>query len=301
MADARVHPGYRGLASLPGIGNVRFSDANISAKQEINAPDLIMGDWDHDAYVYGPIDVSGSMNGPVTETFVAGGGSGILGWALTRTAPCGTLASEDITLYYYCGTGTGNNTRTFEDMYVNSLGFSCAAGDVAQFTLDLIGRSAGEWTSDDPPHFTTAEKLITWDKVSVSATGSGVPSGDIAYSNFDFTVGNNCEVVYALNAGSGGVGSPDLFPYDVVPGLRTITGTLSAYDTPEFDGFDHWDDYTADDPATLTFTLGSGAGTITINMFVRFHRIEPASSVTPIISSVGFTGVTHQTGTPWEA
>ena len=301
MADPRVHPGYRGLANIPGIGNVRFADANITAKQEVNAPDLIMGDWDHDAYVYGKVEVSGSISGPVTETFVAGGGTGLLGWALTRHGNCGTLTEEDLTLYYYCGTGTGNNSRQFVNMYVNSLGFSCAAGDVANFTLDVIGRYAGPWTSGDPPHFTDAEKLITWDKVAVSVTDGGIPTTPLAYSNFDLTVNNNIEAVYALNAGSGGIGAPDLFPYEVVPGLRTITGTLSVYDTPEFKGFDHWDDYPASDVSTLTFTLGGGAGTVTLDTKVRFHRIEPASSVTPIISTVGFTGVSHQTGTPWEA
>ena len=35
-------------------------------------------------------------------------------------------------------------------------------------------------------------------------------------------------------------------------------------------------------------------------MAVRFHRVEPASSVGPIISTIGFTGVSHQTGSAWE-
>ena len=65
-----VFPGYRGLADIGGVGQVRFADASITAKQEVEAPDLIMGDWDHDAYVYGKIEVGGTISGPVTETFV---------------------------------------------------------------------------------------------------------------------------------------------------------------------------------------------------------------------------------------
>jgi len=306
MADPRVHPGYRGLADIATIGQVRFADASLAARQEMNAPDLIMGDWDHDAYVYGPIEVGGSMSGPVTETFVAGGGGGILEWACKREGTCGTLQENDVVLYYYCG-GTGVRSRTFEDLQVNSMGFSCAAGDVANFTLDFMGRYAGAWSTTDPPHFTTAEKLITWDKVNVEITAPGDQGapGDyatLAYSNFDFTVSNNLEAVYALNAGSQGVGEPpDLFPFDVVPGLRTITGTISVYDTHEFDGADTWDDYEAANPSTIRFTLSAGAvGDIIVETKVRFHRIEPASSVTPIVATVGFTGVTHQTGSPWE-
>jgi len=305
MADPRVHPGYRGLANVGTIGPVRFADASLAARQEMNAPDIIMGDWDHDAYVYGPIEVGGSMSGPVTETFVAGGDGGILEWACKRDGECGTLAEHDLTLYYYCG-GTGVRSRTFESLLVNSMGFSCAAGDVANFTLDFMGKYAGPWSDTDPPHFKTAEKLITWDKVNVEITAqgdAGVP-GDyaaLAYSNFDFTVSNNLEAVYALNAGSQGVGFPDLFPFEVVPGLRTITGTISVYDTHQFDGADTWDDYEAANVSTLRFTLSAGAvGDIVIDMNIRFHRIEPASSVTPIVSTVGFTGVTHQNLAPWE-
>lgn len=288
-----VHPGYRGLADIPGVGQVRFADANMTARQEINAPDLIMGDWDHDAYVYGPIEVGGSISGPVTETFVSGsgGGTGIWNWGVRRQSPCGLLDSADVTLYYYCG-GTETKQRTFNDMYVNSVNFSCAAGDIAQFSIDTMAKNVGAWGTGDPPQFTDAEKLITWDKVYVNITPGDenvtLPAS-IAYSNFDFTISNNLETVYSLS-------QPNLFPYEIVPGLRTITGSVSVYDTPEFDGVDRWDDYLAANIGTIAFDIGG----LTISMKVRFHRVEPASSVGPIVSTVGFTGVGHQTGPEWE-
>ena len=202
---------------------VRFADAGITARQEVNAPDIIMGDWDHDAYVYGPIEVGGSISGPVTETFVGAGGTGLWDWGVKRIGNCGTLSDSEVTLYYYCG-GTASNGRTFTGMLVNSLNFSCAAGDIAQFSLDILGSGVGAnngWISSGSatPHFTTAEKLITWDKVGVTITSVGdsdfVLPANIAYSNFDFTIANNLETVYSL-------GQTDLFPFEIVPGLREL-------------------------------------------------------------------------------
>ena len=289
---ANVFAGYRGAANIGAIGAVRFADASITARQEINAPDLIMGDWDHDAYVFGPIEVGGTISGPVTETFVAGGaGGGLWDWSCKRNGDCGTLNDDTVDLYYYCDEGgSGLNSRSFSGMFVNTLNFSVAAGDVAQFSIDVMGKLAGPWSSATPPQNTTSEKLMTWDMCNVTIAGGSefTPPAKIAYSNFDFTVSNNLQTVYSL-------GQPNLFPYEIVPGLRTITGSISVYNTPQANGADAWTDYVASGVSTITFSIG----TLSIDMFVRFHRVEPASSVGPIISTIGFTGVTHQTGTAW--
>jgi len=293
---ANVYPGYRGLADMAGVGQIRFADASITATQTVEAPDLIMGDWDHDAYVYGKIEIGGSISGPVTETFVSGsgGGIGLWEWGVKRSGTCGELTRADTTLYYYCG-GSDQRARLFTNMMANSLGFSCSAGDIAQFTIDMIGDGLGPndgWLSVDPPHFTTAEKLVTWDKVTLTISPGDedftVPV-NVAYSNFDFTINNNIEAVYSL-------GQADLFPFEIVPGLRGITGTISIYNTPESDGVETWDDYLAGNIGTASFNIGG----LAISMKARFHRVEPASSTGTIISTVGFTGVGHQTGSAWE-
>jgi len=291
MAYGDVHSGYRGLAYISNVGNVRFGDASISAKQVVEAPDLIMGDWDHDAYVYGKVEVGGTISGPVTETFVSGsgGGTGLWSWGVKRDGDCGDLDSGDVTLYYYCG-GSDKNSRTFSNMLVNTIGFSCAAGDIAQFNIDLMGMAAGDWAAATPPHMTTGEKLMTWDVCSVQISSGGefdVPA-NIAYSNFDFSISNNLTPVYSLGQND----TVGLFPFDIVPGLRTITGSISVYDTPQADGYDYWTDYAAEPVSVITFNIGS----LAIDMKVRFHRVEPASSVGPVVSTIGFTGVTHQTG-----
>lgn len=277
MGEA-VHPGYLGLVDIDGVGQVRFTDSNITARQEIEAPDIIMGDYDHDAYVYGKIEVGGTISGPVTETF--GRGDGLWDWATRRTGDCKELREDGCTIYYYC-----NKSRSFSGLKVNSVNFSCSAGEVAQFSVDLMGKRAAQWGSGNIV-FTDAEKLITWDKVGVSIGTGGPGAGaltNVAYSNFDFTLSNNLEAVYSLS-------QKDLFPYQVVEGLRTITGTLSVFNAPEVDGVETWDEYEAADVSTLSFFVGD----LNVTCKVQFHRVEPAASVGPVVSTVGFHGVTHQ-------
>ena len=83
-ANGFVNAGYRGIANIDGL-LVRFADANITARQTVDAPDLVMGDWDHDAYVYGKIDVGGTISGPITQSF-ADGVNSVLGWLAEELA-----------------------------------------------------------------------------------------------------------------------------------------------------------------------------------------------------------------------
>jgi hypothetical protein len=305
-----LNAGYRGIADIGSTPTrIRFADASINAKQEVEAPDLVSGDWDRDAYAFGKIDVSGSINGPVTESFLQAADS-VLGWGAARNdttgdGGCGELTSNDVKLWYFCG-----SSRTFTDLLVNSLNFSVAAGEIAQFSVDVIGTSATAFVDESPPHYTTAEKLLTWDKVALSITtgtgddgGSGsnpgldIPAdtGNLQFSNFEFTITNNVEAVYSL-------GQPDLFPFDVIPGIRSISGSLSVYNTPDFNGALTFEDYCAGGVHTINFGLSSdcvGAAS-TVAMKVRFHRIEATLNPGTIISTVGFTGVTHQSGFPWD-
>jgi len=312
-----INPGYMGIADVGGVGEVRFDSSSVNARQEIEAPDLIMGDYDHDAYVYGKIDVSGSISGPMTETFIRADGSliSLWEWGTDRDENTGQLVNtSDIDITYYNG-----RSRNFTGMEASSLGFSCASGDIAQFSIDVIGRSAGDWGTNAggalnpqaPAGSALNEKLITWDQVTVAVTPTAgdpgpnldpsIPIADtsvVAYSNIDVTIGNNCEPVYSLfNAGD----SPHLFPFDIVTGIRTISGTLSLYNIPDYTsesgGVTSWCDYDADNYSIITISFGGSCAAytpLTIPIRCRFHRVEAESSVGPITSTVGFTGVTHQ-------
>jgi len=289
-----LNAGYKGIALIDG-SEFRFSDASIVAKQAVEAPDLVMGDIDRDAYVFGKIEIGGSINGPVTETFMASGG--VFDWACGREA-CGGLASKDVELIYYC-----EKSRNFTGLMVNSLNFSVAAGDIAQFGLELIGTDFDAWGTNTAD-FTTPEKLITWDKINIGITKTGTepdaPAQAIldalAYSNFDFTVANNIEAQYSL-------GQADLKPYDLVPGLRNISGSITIFNIEDFGGADTFDSYCADQVHTINLNIEGGSCVFTddkdVSMKVRFSRIEPSLSAGIITSTVAFQGVTDQTAAIW--
>ena len=273
---ATINPGYMGWANLDGT-QLRFTDANVAIQQDVNAPDLVMGHWDRNAWVAGPITIGGSMSGPVTENFADGLGS-VWSKATRREGECGELARFPMVLNYFCG-GEGNNSRSFPEIMIQSLNISCSAGDVAQFSIEFIG-------ADMPTYggyggeFTDEEKLLTWDKV-------GVRNGlDGLVSSFDLTIANNIEAVYAIN------GRGDYYPESLVPGLRHISGSITYYNVPNEHGeAEDYDTAHANKVDNLEVDLGGAA----FNFACAFHRVVPSSSVGPMMSTVAFTGVGPQT------
>ena len=289
-----IHPGYMGSALIGANTRFRFADANIAAKQDIQAPDMVAGDWNPDAYTFGKVEINGSISGPATDGF-ASGASSVFNWAAVRDA-CGGLTAQDVLLTYFCGSGygtgpTGFGGRKFPNMLVNSLNFSCAAGDIANFSLDLVGATAPiDQSQSSGASNTTVEKLITWDKVSVSIVSGGIAVPiDALLSNFEFTINNNVTPVYAMNQAT----NTGFFPEALIPGIRRITGSISCYDPQAFNGVigyntPAWD---ADSGrSTITFNLGA----TTVSFKVQFHRVEPALGVGPIIGTVQFTAVGNQ-------
>jgi hypothetical protein len=341
MAIGDINAGYMGIAHIikkeldpvnPAVISsrkvvpLRFESADISAKQSVNAPDLVMGDWDRDAYNYGKIEHNGTISGPITESFISSQitGESVFEWASSRDTDCGLLDFRDIELYYYCG-----RARAFKDFMANSLTFTAQAGEVATFSVDTIGVFAADWnkdcagapksnTNDDFglivdvdggnfPHYPDSEKLLTWDKLSLSinpTVGDPLPTDipsviDVPFQNFTFTVSNSVEPQFSLGQG-------DLNPYQLVEGIRQISGSLTAFNLPEFDGFQKFEDYCAGNEHQITFSLSTccepyrPAAPFSVTMKVRFHRIEPSLSTGVITSNLAFTGVSHQSGVPWD-
>jgi hypothetical protein len=294
-----IHQGFRGIANIGGT-LLRFETADISAKQAINAPDLVMGHEDRMAYNYGAITYDGTISGPITEDWL--GATNIFDWACYRGeyGSCSNLEKHDIHLYYYC-----NRDKLFTDCLVNTLDFSATAGEAANYSLGVIALNSGDGPFGDaaPPNKTNPEKIVTWENLDLTINtsvaddkSSAADLADIAIQAFTININNNITPQYSL-------GQPDLTPYDLVHGLRSISGSITAFDVPKVDGVKTFDEYCAGNEATLEFKLETtSCGGATIGPIVvraRFDRIQPSLSSGILTSTVTFTGVSAQTGAPW--
>lgn len=285
---ANIHPGYMGVITLGAGGpNIRFGDCSLNIKQSALIPDLVMGHWDHAAYNMGKIEVGGGISGPVTASFAAGATS-VWNWGYTRDL-CGKIASKDVKVYYYCDAGSTDNVRSFTGLFCNSVGFSCAAGDVAQFTIEAIGTGVGTPfnSTATPPLNTVTEKLVTWDNCAPTLTaGTTILNPTTSgFSNFEFTVNNNAEAIWVMESGN------SFYPSAVVAGLRTITGSLSSYDPSVFAGITGYNSPAGWNADTSRATISFNIGGTSISFRVMFHRPEATLNTGPIISTIGFTGV----------
>ena len=270
-----INPGYMGYLEIgTGGSKIRFNDASIVAKQGVSAPDLVTGDWNHDAFNYEKISVGGSVSGPMFDGFE----TDVFDWAVRRSNTCGTLTEKTVNVYYFCGTG-GRGSTCLTNALVNSISVNCSAGDVAQWSMEVIASGNTVIGSPASSTYTTIQKLITWDKCNAKITGI---TG--AVQSFDLTIANNIEAIYAMDD------DVDYYPYALVPGMRTITGSLTYFNVPTADGYDNWDS-TPTTTTNVTFSLG---GT-TVTVKAMIHRVEPKASVGPITSTIAFTGVGPQT------
>ena len=284
---ALVNAGYMGWLNVGG-NPLRMTSSSLVIKQEAITPELMGGSPDYLAWYHGKIEMGGNVAGPVDSNFAAQ----IWPWATARDS-CGIMSNnEQVTVYYYCDNPAGGNEgMTFPQMLVNQLTISCSAGDVAQFSLDLVGSvPPGSGTYNPYVSYTqtslstTDAKLLTWDKVAASITNYGASNGTLTteyLSNFEISISNNITPQYSLGSGS-------LYPFALVTGMRTITGSFSVYNINGPLGRDTWDaDVTH---GIVQFSLG---GT-TYSIKCQFNRITPAGQVGPIISTIAFKGQGQQ-------
>lgn len=278
-----INAGYMGAARIGGGAILRFSDASIAPKQEVIIPDLVMGDKDHDSFYYGPITIEGNISGPIDTEF----SGDIWEWAVKRDS-CGLLGDKQLELVYFCD-NTEVNSVTIPSLLANSVTISATAGDIANFSIDVIG--AGSATYNTGASITTDQirKIITWDAMNVTlGTHDGIVIATPSLvSAFEITINNNVTPAYSMTKAI-----KDLYPDQLITGIRTITGSLTVYNIPftNFGALDTFGGYNTT-PAVLSFAIGA----TTYNVNVKWARIAPTSSAGPVTSTIAFSGVGPQT------
>lgn len=287
--------GYVGYASLDGTV-VRITSSSLNPVQAINAPDLVQGEYNKRAWNYGAIETGGNITGPLGENTSLT----LAQYSWDRTDDGDALENSiDVDIYYY--KHSGNTGRKFASCQVNSFALSITAGDVATFTVDFMGTqvtaiSGATFTNSTLP----CEKLVTWDKcgVSFSSTG-GVASLPDEVQAWTMNINNNLKRIQRI-------GQPNLFPVEILAGIRDITGTMAIYasdsnsalltklaDTP-YMGADTYDEYDAARPITVTFTAG---GSISIPLKCYFSRSEINAGTDTMMYNLNFTGLCNDNQT----
>jgi len=287
-----VKPGFRGYAEIAGTSSpmrIRFNGCTLNAEQQIEAPDMVMGDDTHNAWAFGKIEVAGSINGPVTES------TGDFIDVLESNFEDGVT----INVKYYDG-----YTRAFEGCRLNSFSFNVSAGEVVNFTLEIVGTKRSNTNPDMTDGFTKSEKLVTWDKSSIRILKDGGDNpllkldddSDWAtvydsltfmggLSAFSFTASNNVTRQFIL-------GQSDLFG-DLVEGIKNVEGNITSYTERSSEGVgigaNYWDQYDGDHAYPIRFDIGAN---LHVRAAVRFARGTSESQPGPIVTTVNFKGIT---------
>ncbi len=258
-----IFPGFTGALTINGQ-SIRFESASIAPKQDVNLPDLVTGTYRKSSYNFSKVEVGGSASGPVDELF----GEGLWNLAFQR-GECSALKEAPFSVLYYCN-GGGLTVTTGG---INTMKLSCTAGEVANWSIDVIG--AGYSASAAPAQSDFAQrKLVTWDAFNVTS-----PFGD-SVQQFEVNVNNNATAVWAM--------AGNYFPYAIIGGLRMITGSVTVYDP---NGTDGGTDTYANATASGDFRIQGAGIDIDFNGKVAWARIEPKLGVGPFMATYQFTVV----------
>ena len=290
-----IHMGYMGHCKIGGTQYL-ITGSSLNPVQTVNAPDLVQGFEMRKGWNYAKVEIGGNVTGPLHEYATS-----LWGETIDRSADHDHLLNPVVVdIAYYKGEGL-----RFENAWINSLEIAATAGEVVNFTADFLGskfdESAAHTTAvDELTEWSVApcSKLVTWDRVQFTA--AGVTMDNI--QSFTLTVNNNLERIYSIKDGV----TVDLYPVDVVAGIREVTGSVSLYaEGPVYMpsanfpiakfGAQDFDSYQATDRTNVTFRVGgaNGGGDVipATTIAVVFHRPEASAVTGPTIYTLNYTAV----------
>ena len=313
-----VHMGYIGSAQISSVQAsipatpIFLTGSSINPVQNLNAPDIVQGQYVKHLWNYGPIEIGGNITGPVASNHQSVFDAAWYRYGVTESSGVATstnptdgdhMNAEDIVLEisYYRSSG-----RKFNRCAINSYEVSVMAGDVANFTVDFMGAAVPLGSGVEGQYGASYNypasclKLVTWDRCSFGLTPLPTFGTDaFEVQAFTFTVNNNIQRIYKIDTS----GNPQdkLYPLELVAGFRDLTGSVTVFaegGAPE-NLYAVWDDTTAGfgaeaydtyDPTTgnnfsVNMLVGAGGGFVTPiidQTFKIFFRRPEASSRTDV-------------------
>jgi hypothetical protein len=258
-----VHMGYIGVAAIQSshFNNTKpipvfLTGSSLNPVQNINAPDLVQGQFVKHAWNFDKIEIGGNITGPIDENH-----SSVFDAAWVRKVPTGFtedpftstavapgselspdhLVVEDMTIYIaYYRSGTAKDLRVFGNCAINSYELTVTAGDVASFTIDFYSAGTTAFAGEPTDALNTQElpstgdqltapcaKLVTWDRCAFKIEDSAGDNIPIGVQAFTFTVNNNLQRVYKIRSNE--VAAMTLYPVELVAGFRDVTGNVTVY------------------------------------------------------------------------
>ena len=293
------HMGYMGYAKLTAGGSskvIRITGGSLNPVQAINAPDMVQGDYNKRAWNFMGIETGGNITGPLGDKTALS----LTQYAWNRSTNGDSLENViTVDLYFYkSGSPTGRN---FADCQIQSYQLSVTAGEVCNFTADFFGKKVIKATGT--LNFETdlpCEKLITWDQCGLTGLPTALSSEiDNEIQGWSLTINNNLKRIQR-------VGQTDLFPVEILAGIRAIEGSITIYasdnnsalltrlnQTPYFGADNSLDNeagggYRADSKVELTFNAGA---TVSINLYAIFDRTQINPTTDTQIFTANFQGL----------
>lgn len=282
-----VLPGYTGLMSVGGR-KIRCTSFGLNTTQDaqffnhvIGLNDTIpsgnttkgesVGTVNTQRRIWRPsvIRLGGSLSFPATENSAS---------AFFDEAVSGTYIPT-LTYQYYCkdgGTGGSNGQISFTECRVNGYDVNIQAGDILNITVDIAAKNATQEGSAGLSYI-TAEKMVTWDKVTISSDPSFTQ-----IRGFSMKINNNIQNIYTCGTGSGE--NAGLLPADLRIGMQEVTGSISCY-------LDQGQRFIPTQTSTVNSINFIAAGGLSIKMNVVFYTSQVEGMVGPIVCEIPFTGV----------
>ena len=244
--------GYVEFQMTGGSQRVRATSADIKATQAVDSENVVDGKIDRTTYRLGPIEVGGSISFPAVYEDGSTVTSALWRYCLQRGND-GSLNPITAINVKYADSGAYSYTNNIVDTFE----FSVAQSDVVTINIGIIGRARSSFitaTQQQVANFYTLRntRVVTWNDATVAFTGVGLQSNEIR--TFSASVNNNSQRFYTLNG--------QLFPQDVAPTKRDITGSLSIMGRNQQLAQYAFDNQTrCTEPNTLRFgyTVGQGA------------------------------------------
>lgn len=201
--------GYIGAVKIGNLSVVRTTSASLTAKQQINHPDVIDGGVDWTLYQLAGIEIDGDVSIPVVGGSFA---QQLLDLLKRDTTGNGQMIQPaDVSISY--GKAL---VRTFQECYINSLEMRAAAGERLDATANFWGTRFNTG-GGNLGGVTDVRRVLSWADITI--TGDSVAGCDI--KEFSWTVNNNLSRNYTFCQKDG------FFPNNISAGKRNCNGSLT--------------------------------------------------------------------------